>query len=185
MLIPAQSQEHAQLKVFSSSCALPSPASAGGYLRCSVGSQVLRRSPTSPARACPSYGSVPSRTGLRRLPKARWRSPGSRACCFSACAGSNDYAGPDDRSRVTQPPVLPSSYSEGSRHPDLPAFRSSITPPTDASVLRFGTHLAMGPARLEVRMESLSPFLQGFFLPCNMPVYPGALTLAGQPSRTH
>ena len=34
-------------------------------LPCSVGSQVLRRSPTSPARACPSCGYVPSRTGLR------------------------------------------------------------------------------------------------------------------------
>jgi hypothetical protein len=30
--------------------------------------------------------------------------------------------------------VLPSSYSEWSRHPDLQAFRSSIAPPTDASV---------------------------------------------------
>jgi hypothetical protein len=29
--------------------------------------------------------------------------------------------------------VLPSSYSEWSRHPDLRAFRSSIAPPTDAS----------------------------------------------------
>jgi hypothetical protein len=54
--------------------------------------------------------------------------------------------------------VLPSSYSTGSRHPDLAVFRSSITPPTDPSGLRFETHLAMGSARLEVRMESLSPF---------------------------
>jgi hypothetical protein len=54
--------------------------------------------------------------------------------------------------------VLPSSYSPGSRHPDLAVFRSSITLPTDASGLRFETHLAMRPARLEVRMESLSPF---------------------------
>src|SRR5438552_11850036 len=30
--------------------------------------------------------------------------------------------------------ALPSSYSEWSRHPDLRAFRSSIAPPTDASV---------------------------------------------------
>src|SRR5216684_3650552 len=30
--------------------------------------------------------------------------------------------------------VLPSSYSKWSRHPDLRAFRSSIAPPTDASV---------------------------------------------------
>ncbi len=54
--------------------------------------------------------------------------------------------------------VLPSSSSEWSRHPVLPAFRSSIAPPTDASGLRFKKHLAMSPARLEVRMESLSPF---------------------------
>src|SRR5580692_11462715 len=45
------------------------------------------------------------------------------------------------RLRRTQQPlaicaaaVLPSSYSEWSRHPDLRAFRSSIAPPTDASV---------------------------------------------------
>src|SRR5712692_2648322 len=30
--------------------------------------------------------------------------------------------------------VLPSSYSEWSRHPDLRAFRSSMAPPTDASI---------------------------------------------------
>ena len=57
-------------------------------LPCSAGSQVLRHSPTSPARTCPPFGLWPSRTGLDRQTKARWRSPGSRACCFSACAGS-------------------------------------------------------------------------------------------------
>src|SRR2546428_14057666 len=50
--------------------------------------QVLRHSPTSPARTCPPCGLWPSRTGLDRQTKACWRSPGSRACCFSACAGS-------------------------------------------------------------------------------------------------
>ena len=87
-----------------------------------------------------------------------WRSPGSRACCFLACAGSQTT---QDRTatRDNAAAVLPSSYSEGSRHPDLPAFRSSITPPTNASGLRFETHLAVGSARLQVRMESLSPFL--------------------------
>jgi hypothetical protein len=55
---------------------------------CSVGSQVLRHSPTSPARACPPFGLWPSRTGLRMFSEACWRSPGSRACCFAACAGS-------------------------------------------------------------------------------------------------
>src|SRR6266542_1683856 len=55
--------------------------------------------------------------------------------------------------------VLPSSYSEWSQRPDLRAFRSSIAPPTDASGLRFKKHLTMSPARLEVRMDSLLPFL--------------------------
>ena len=95
---------------------------------CSGSSQVLRHSPTSPARARPSYGFGPSRTGLL-------------ACNAAA--------------------VLPSSYSPGSRHPDLAVFRSSITRPTDTSDLRFATHLAMCHARLEVRMDSLLPFLQG------------------------
>src|ERR1035437_5164549 len=57
-------------------------------LPCSAGSQVLRHSPTSPARTCPPCGLWPSRTGLDRQTKACWRSPGSRACCFPACAGS-------------------------------------------------------------------------------------------------
>src|SRR5580704_120324 len=55
-------------------------------LPCSAGSQVLRHSPISPARACPQYGFWPSRTRLDRQTKACWRSPGSRACCFSAFA---------------------------------------------------------------------------------------------------
>jgi hypothetical protein len=42
------------------------------------------------------------------------------------------------------------------------------------SVLRFKRHLTMTPARLEVRMDSLLPFLQGTCTPYNMPVYPGA-----------
>jgi hypothetical protein len=50
--------------------------------------RTLRHSPTSPARASPPFGLWPSRTGLDRQTKACWRSPGSRACCFLACAGS-------------------------------------------------------------------------------------------------
>src|SRR5438445_10209934 len=37
--------------------------------------------------------------------------------------------------------VLPSSYSEWSRHPYLLAFRISIAPPTDASGLHFHKHI--------------------------------------------
>ncbi len=159
-----------------SSGALPSPCLRRGYRRfCSAGSQVLRHSPTSPARACPPFGQRPSRTGLRQEAKAHWRSAGSRACCFSACAGSHDYAGPDSYLRISQLPFLPSSSSLGSRHPDLRFFEAQFTPPTDASGLRFTEHLAMSYAKLEVRIrESLLPFLQGTCTPYNMPVYPGA-----------
>src|SRR5215813_5749695 len=75
--------------------------------------------------------SWPSRIGLDHTTKAHWRSPGSRACCFAACAGFLDYAGPSNHSR--------------------PAHRYLC--------LRFTRHLAVSPARLEARMESLSPFL--------------------------
>src|SRR6516165_1538508 len=60
---------------------------------------------------------------------------------------------------LTRLPVLPSSISEGSRHPDPSAFRSSIARPTGTSGLRFTRHLAVARARLEARMELLSPFL--------------------------
>jgi hypothetical protein len=66
----------------------PPPSGRLLLLLCSAGSSVLRRSPTPPLRAC-------RRAALRlRRPACdpdwirRWRSPGSRACCFSACAGS-------------------------------------------------------------------------------------------------
>jgi site-specific DNA recombinase len=41
-----------------------------------------------PLKSMTSNGLWPSRTGLGRLTNACWRSPGPRACCFSACAGS-------------------------------------------------------------------------------------------------
>jgi hypothetical protein len=71
---------------------------------CLIGSAVVRRSPTSPARARPPFSLWPSRTGLDPSTKTHRRSPGSRACCFSACAGSTDYAGPNSYSRLTQLP---------------------------------------------------------------------------------
>src|SRR5215469_1046827 len=53
---------------------------------------------------------------------------------FLSVRGFLDYAGPTVHSRFVWAAVLPSSYSEWSRHPDLRAFRSSIAPPTDASI---------------------------------------------------
>src|SRR5882672_4143206 len=82
-------------------------------LPCSVGSQVVRHSPTSPARACPPFGLWPSRTGLDRQTKACWRSPGSRACCFFSVRGFSDYAGPTVHSRLAWLPCcLPPTRNE-------------------------------------------------------------------------
>src|SRR5262249_41969855 len=81
--------------------------------RCSAGSLVLRHSPTSPVRSCPQFGLWPSRTALGLLTKACGRSPGSRACCFSACAGSKTTAGPSNPLAISVVAVLPSSTRNG------------------------------------------------------------------------
>jgi hypothetical protein len=158
MLIPALCREHVTLRMFFTTHALPSLTSAEGCPPLFGSSQVLRHGPTSPARACPHCGLWPSRTGLDRQTNAPEI---SRFSCmlFLSVRGFLDYAGPDSHSRNNAAAVLPSSSSEWSRHPVLPAFRSSMAPPTDASGLRFKEHLAMSPARLEVRMDSLLPFL--------------------------
>src|SRR5437588_9159389 len=76
------------------------------------GSTVVRHSPTSPERSRPHFGLWPSRTGLDRSTKTYRRSPGSRACCYSACAGSKTT---QDRiaTRVNAAAVLPSSTRNG------------------------------------------------------------------------
>ncbi len=107
------------------------------------------------------------------MPKAHRRSPGSRPCCFSACAGSNDYAGPNSHSRLTQLPYClpPTHHGVGIL---ICGFSKLNHPAHRCLGLRFATHLAMCHARLEVRMDSLLPFLQGTCTPYNTSVYPGA-----------
>jgi len=127
-------------------------------LPCSAGSQVLRHSPTSPARARPPCGFWPSRTGLDHRTKARWRSPGSRACCFSACAGSQTT---QDRQSTHDWRGCRVAFLllEWSRHPDLRAFRSSMAPPTGASVYASRNNLAMS------QQDSRSGWIR-YFLSC-------------------
>jgi len=63
--------------------------------------RTLRHSPTSPVRSRPQFGLWPLRTGLDRLTKTCRRYPGSRACCFSACAGSQTTQDRTIHSRLT------------------------------------------------------------------------------------
>ena len=130
-------------------------------LLCSAGSQVLRHSPTPPPRACPHYGIAPSRTGLPTA-QARRRSPGSRACCFSACARVSDYAGFRRHLRWrTVGCGLPLTSTGSASRRGLFAARY---PAHRCLCLCFGCHLAMTAARLEVKMDRYS-FLVGLFHP--------------------
>ena len=93
-------------------------------LLCSSGSSIVWRGPTPPERACLPYGFEPSQTGLVPFrAEALQRSPGSRACCFSACAGS-----PTTQDRLlarviaTQPCCLPPSGE--SRRPNFAFFEA-------------------------------------------------------------
>src|SRR5215831_1175807 len=105
-----------------------SPASAEGTPSLFGGSSVLRRSPTSPERSCPPFGLWPSANRPSSFDKASRRSPGSRACCFSACAGSSTTQDRSihSRKRGCRVAFLP---SERSQHPDPSVFRSSIAGP--------------------------------------------------------
>src|SRR5262249_13043702 len=132
---------------------------------CSAGSLVLHRCPTPLKRTYLNCGCAPSQTGLDLAPtEAFQRSPGSRACCFSACLDSwttQDRATPRDyRNRSLCLPQLGES-----RHPERSSFRSSIVQAHRYLCLRFNRHLAMSPARLEARMDSLFSFPVGLFHP--------------------
>ena len=121
---------------------------------CSAGSPVLRRSPTSPERACPPFGFWPSRTGLDPLAtKTPRRSPGSRACCFSACAGSSTTRDRQSLAISAMAGVAFLTTGKG-RHPDH-RFSKLNSPAHRYLCLRFSRHLAMTAARLEARMDSL------------------------------
>jgi hypothetical protein len=92
------------------------------------------------------------------------RSPGSRACCFSACAGSQTTQDRTIHSRLAWlscclPPLGTelASCSIGFSKLNGPAHRYLC--------LRFKRHLAMSPARLEARMDSLLSFPVGLFHP--------------------
>ena len=99
----------------------------------------------------------------------------SRFSCmlFLSVRGFLDYAGPDSHSRLARLPCCLPPTRQGV---GILIWRfSKLNHPAHRCLgLRFATHLAMCHARLEARMESLSPFLWGSCIPYNMPVYPGA-----------
>src|SRR5216683_6841060 len=145
-------------------CALPSQPPRKLALLCSTGSLVLRHSPTSPARSRPPFGLWPLRTGLVLSSKTYRRSPGSRACCFSACAGSQTAQDRNNHSRFSVVAVLPSSTRTESASCSI-GFSKLNSPAHRYPCLRFKRRLAISPARLEARMDSLLSFPVGLFHP--------------------
>ena len=132
----------------------------------------LRRSPTSPGRTRPSCG-----LGLHGpVSIFRPRHPGDLPVLVHVVSQRARGL----RLRRTGEPLASSAahrvaflLSGESRHPGTRIFRSSKPGPLiPLSTLRPTPHDAT--ARLGARMDSLPPFLWGSFIPCNMPVYPGA-----------
>jgi hypothetical protein len=88
---------------------------------------------------------------------------------FLSVRGFSDYAGPSDRSRLSRISRGAFLHQEESQRPDF-RFSKLNRPAHRYPCLRFERHLAMPPAKLGVKMESLSPFLWDSFIPYNMPV---------------
>src|SRR5712664_1654561 len=88
---------------------------------------------------------------------------------FSACAGSTTTQDRLLARDYRETAVLPSSNQERVGVLVL-RFSKFNSPAHRYPCLRFGRHLAMSPARLRAKMESLSPFLWDSFIPYNTPV---------------
>ena len=88
--------------IFSSICALPSPSSAEAST-CLFDRFTGTTAQSDFSCTCtPTVRFWASPTGLDLTTKTYRRSAGSRACCFSGCAGSNDYVGPNKHSQITR-----------------------------------------------------------------------------------
>jgi hypothetical protein len=86
----------------------------------------------------------------------------SRFSCmlFLSVRGFLDYAGPDNPLAISVVAVLPSSlYRNGVGVLIQTSFSKLNSPAHRYLCLRFKWRLAVSLARLEARMESLSPFL--------------------------
>src|SRR6516164_6181534 len=158
--------------MFSFICALPSPASAAacaalfGRFTGNTAQSDFSGAYTSAVRP-EAFADRPSPTAEGALEISRF-----------SCMLFLSVRGLSRLRRTGQPladnatAVLPSSCSLGSRHPDLRFFEAQSPRPPMPPAYASRKHLAMSHARLEVRMESLLPFLQGTCTPYNMPVYP-------------
>src|SRR6202047_1401255 len=96
---------------------------------------------------------------------------------FLSVRGFLDYAGPNNHSRITWSSCcLPPLGTESA--PCTIGFSKLNSPAHQYLCLRFKRHLAISPARLEARMDSLLPFPVGLFHPLQHAGLSGALRVA-------
>ncbi len=105
----------------------------------------------------------------------RWmptRSPGSRACSFSACQGSRTTPGPSGTQTLRCRPFRCGLPVASTRSAPGLRFSKLNSPPADAS-----GYTSPGPSRIPAQDSRsrwfATPFLQGSFIPYCTPVYPG------------
>jgi len=122
----------------------------------SAASLVLRGGPTPAARTRPPFGFAPSLTGLFAS-QARHRSPGSRACCFSTCAGSSTTPRPAQARDVSPAADVAFHLCKQGRHA-VRQFSGLNRPAHRCLYLRFAVRPTTYHARLKVRIESLLLF---------------------------
>ena len=79
-----------------------------------------------------------------------------------------------NHSRLSRLTVLPSASLIASASWSRTLFEAQY-PAHRYLYLHFKCDLAITPARLKARMDSLLPFLYDFFIRDNIPVYPGVL----------
>src|SRR5450755_2299652 len=160
--------------MFSLVCALPSPISAEDC------SSLFDRftgtmAQSDSSETCLSAVWRKAFSDRSRLWLSREDSEVSRFSCmlFLSVRGFSDYAGPaGTRDNATSRVAFPLEDTVGG--PDLILFRSSIARPTNALVYASTETSRRQSQDSGSRWSSLSPFLWGSFIPCNMPVYPGA-----------
>jgi hypothetical protein len=121
------------LTMFSSSCTLLSPTSAGSHLPL-FGQFIGTTAQSDFSSTCMSVVRLLAFTDRpSHIPEGALEISRFSCMLFSWRARALRLRRTGQPLANSAAAVLPSSISEGSRHPVLPAFRSSITPPTKAS----------------------------------------------------
>ena len=149
---------------FSLGCRLPSTASAEGFpslFGCFTGT--TRQSDSSSCVRV-RLAALRLRGPVCLIRQTRWRSPGSRACCFSTCQGLRPRRVPPRLAILSPAADVAFPLSKQGRHA-VRQFSGLNSPAHRCLCLRFAVRLATHHARLEVRIESLLLFRRALSSP--------------------